>query len=70
MTWADSDEPGDVAAAGDELSSMVYEQEFAAIAVRGQERLRDPAKRPPGARHIRFFASVVPAAPLSSADGS
>ena len=108
LTWGDSDEPGDVAAAGDELSAMVYEQEFAAlrdwqawrrtdppewqdaanfaqsltwltaeelaelnaaltaIAVRGRERLRDPAKRPPGARRVRIFASAVPAAPLLS----
>lgn len=106
LTWGDSDEPGDVAAAGDELSAMVYEQEFAAlrdwqawrrtdppewqdaanfaqgltwltaeelaelnealtaIAVRGQERLRDPAKRPPGARRVRIFASAVPALPV------
>jgi DNA-binding transcriptional ArsR family regulator len=113
LTWGDSDEPGDVAAASDELSAMIYEREFAAlrdwhawrrtdppewqdaanftqslawltaeelaelnealtaIAVRGQERLRDPAKRPPGARRVRIFASAVPAAPLpSSADGS
>lgn len=112
LTWGDSDEPGDVAAAGDELSAMVYEQEFAAlrdwqawrrtdppewqdaanfaqsltwltaeelaelnaaltaIAVRGRERLRDPAKRPPGARRVRIFASAVPAAPLPSPAGS
>jgi DNA-binding transcriptional ArsR family regulator len=112
LTWGDSDEAGDVAAASDELSAMVYEREFAAlrdwqawrrtdppewqdaanftqgltwltaeelaelnealtaIAVRGQERLRDPAKRPTGARHVRFFASAVPAAPLSPADDS
>lgn len=108
LSWGDSDEAGEVAAASDQLSAMVYDQEFAglrdwqawrrtdppewqdaasfaqsfawltveeltelneafaALALRNRERLRDPSKRPPGARRVRVFASAVPAAPLSA----
>jgi DNA-binding transcriptional ArsR family regulator len=31
LSWGDSDETGEVAAAGDELSGLIYEQEFAGL---------------------------------------
>jgi hypothetical protein len=106
LSWGDSDESGEVAAASDHLSGMFYEQEFAglrdwqawrrtdppewqdaanfvqniawltreelaelndafiALVFQGRERLRDPSKRPPGARRVRIFAFAVPAAPM------
>jgi DNA-binding transcriptional ArsR family regulator len=40
------------------------------IARRGEnrERLRDPSKRPPGARRVRLFAWAVPAEPFPAAE--
>jgi DNA-binding transcriptional ArsR family regulator len=106
LSWGEGEETGEVAAEGDRLSAMVYDQEFAALrdwqawrrtdppewqeaasfaqsitwltaeelaelnaafvelVLRTHDRLRDPAKRPPGARRVRVFASAVPAAPL------